>query len=80
MYLQRSIELFRYFTTLQLFNQLCAVSAVMAGSVAGRRDYSEGAAGERLDHQEEQRLQRGASETQVTPVFGWLWCLHIEWR
>lgn len=54
----------------------------MAGSVAGRRDYSEGATGERLDHQEEQRLQRGASETQVThtPVFGWLWCLHIEWR
>lgn len=37
----------------------------MAGSMARRRDHSEGAAGERLDHQEEQRLQRGAPETQV---------------
>lgn len=33
--------------------------------MARRRDHSEGAAGERLDHQEEQRLQRGAPETQV---------------
>lgn len=54
-----------------LITRLCALSAVMAGSVARGWDYSEGATGERLDHQEEQRLQRGASETQVihTSVF-----------
>lgn len=37
----------------------------MARSMARRRDHSEGAAGERLDHQEEQRLQRGTPKAQV---------------
>lgn len=44
------------FPVAQLFIRLRAPSAVMAGTVARRRNYSEGASGERLDHQEEQRL------------------------
>lgn len=57
-----------------MFNRPCALCAVMAGAVARGRDHCEGSAGERLDHQEEQRLQRGASETQVThaPAL-WQW-------
>ena len=55
-----------YFSAPLVFNRPCALCAVMAGALARGRDHREGSAGERLDHQEEQRLQRGASETQVT--------------
>lgn len=48
-----------------LFNWLAVLYTVMARSMARRRDHSEGAAGEGLDHQEEQRLQWGTPETQV---------------
>lgn len=54
-----------FFQASQSFNWRAVLYTAVAGSMARRRDHSEGAAGERLDHQEEQRLQRGAPETQV---------------
>lgn len=44
---------YRYFQSATV----CDLSAVVAGSMARRRDHSEGAAGQRLDNSEEQGLQ-----------------------
>lgn len=68
---------FLFLKSALLFHWLAVLYPVMARSMAGRRDNSEGAAGEGLDHQEEQRLQWGAPETQVilmrpfSDCFGW---------
>lgn len=45
--------------------RVCVCVSELAGSLAGGRGGGEGAAGEGVEHQEEQRLQRGASQAPV---------------